>query len=236
MTGKEQRERLYGTIGNALSFMRSDRPAEEQMTDIRRRYPEPVFYIEAGEAVLERSGLSEKDAFFFSMIPGLARLARRESFGKRPRLCTLSAMSAYLKTLYIGVHAECFYTVLLDARGYLIDAQLLCRGTTDRALFCLKDMLLSAAQSGAAAVVMCHNHPCGTPRPSKNDIDCTLQAIGALSPMGIALIDHVIIAGEKAVSLRDIGAISAELWYRHAHGSRLFKNWLDRDIKESELD
>jgi len=223
------RERLYNGIESVLARMHRRTPSDALMARIRAHYPEPVFFVESNAYTLGRAGLSTQEAFYFSMIPSLARMTRREAFGRRPRLNTLSAVSEYLKTLYIGVHVECFYAVLLDARGYLIDTALLCRGTTDRTLFALRELLSVAVQKRAAAVVLSHNHPCGTLRPSQADVACTCRAMEALASTDVMLLDHVIIADRRAVSLRGCGAVAARLWNMQAPDSRLMRDWLDVD-------
>ena len=140
-TGELRNARLFNAIESALERMHRGASVEEQMRDIRERYPSPAFFLESNAFLLQKVGLRRLDAFYFSMIPALTRYDRRRAFGDRPRLNTLSRMTEYLRALFIGVHVECFYVVLLDARGYLMDAVLIRKGTSDSAPFYLKEML-----------------------------------------------------------------------------------------------
>lgn len=54
---------------------------------------------------------------------------------------------------------------------------------------------------------MVHNHPSGSPEPSRQDIDITRQIIDAGKRLGIAVHDHVIIAAQGHVSLRAKGLL-----------------------------
>lgn len=223
-------QRLYNAIETVLEGMHPKASQAERMADLRARYPSPVFFIESSTYMLERAGLPRLDAFYFTMIPEFARLRRREEFGKRPRLDTLSRMAPYLRTLFIGVHVEHFYAVLLDGRGCLIDAALISRGTTDAAMFDLKALLSIVVRREARAVVMCHNHPCGTLEPSEADTACTAAALKALKALGVPLLDHVIIANRHAVSMREIGVPGARLWIDQAPNSRVNRAWLDVEL------
>lgn len=224
-------ERLYDSVEDALSHAMARRlDPREQMRRIRFRYPAPAFFIESNEYMLRQAGVGNADAFYFWMIPGLARYAAREGFGQKPRLNTLSRMAEYLKSLYIGVHVECFYAILLDSRGGLIRAELVGRGTVDSAPFDMGKMLSLVVEHEAKAVVLCHNHPGGTQRPSREDIQCTLSALAATATISIPLLDHVIVAKNRAVSIRDGGYIAADLWMMQGPGKKLVRDWVDVDL------
>lgn len=226
-------ERLYDCVEDALSHaLIKKMPPEEQMRRIRFRYPSPSFFIQSNEHMLRQAGLGNSDAFYFWMIPGLARYVSRESFGKKPRLNTLSKMAEYLKSLYIGVHVECFYVILLDTYGGLIRTALVGRGTVDSAPFDMGRMLSLIVEHGAKAVALCHNHPSGTLRPSEEDIQCTLRALAATATINVPLLDHIIIAKSRAVSIRDSGYISAELWLMQGPKKKMVSDWVDVDLLE----
>lgn len=62
--------------------------------------------------------------------------------------------------------------------------------------------------SGAAAVVLVHNHPSGDPTPSPEDIRLTADAGRAGNLLGVELLDHVVIGRSSHVSLREHGLYS----------------------------
>jgi len=54
-------------------------------------------------------------------------------------------------------------------------------------------------------VVVFHNHPSGDPTPSPDDLLLTSRLISAGDIMGIAVIDHVILAEQRYYSLVESG-------------------------------
>ena len=226
----DNNERLYNGIGNVLARMHRKVSMDDQMELIRQRYPSPALFLESNRFMLDRIGISRLDAFYFTMIPSLSRYVSREGFGKKPRLNTLSRMCEYLRTLFIGIHVECFYVAMLDSRGCMIDTVLVRKGTADSAPFYLKEMLSIVVQKHAKAVVLCHNHPCGTLQPSKEDITCTLRALNAMMALNVPMLDHVIIAQDRAVSIRDTGIIPSLLWTMQAPKNKLMREWIDVDL------
>ena len=221
---------LYACVGRVLARLHKKEPVEPQLADIRFRFPTATFFFEASPFMLRRSGLRNLDAFYFSMLPALARRSGREVLGVRPTLNTLSRMARFLEALFIGVHVECFYLVLLTASGILIDAKLMQRGTVDSAPFYQREVLASVVNREAKAAVLCHNHPGGTLRPSREDLICTLNMLGAMAALGIPLLDHVIVARGQAVSIRETGLVPDVLWTAQAPKNRLNRSWLDVEL------
>jgi DNA repair protein RadC len=66
-----------------------------------------------------------------------------------------------------------------------------------------RDVFRPLIRSGVAAAIFCHNHPSGSPDPSRSDIELTgrLREVGEL--VGIPVLDHVIVGWEGFVSLAE---------------------------------
>ncbi len=227
-------DRLFECIGRALAFRHKKTPPGAQLANIRSRFPSASAFLEASPFMLRRSGIENMDSFFFTMLPAIARRTAREAMGQRPKLDTLSKMAEFLKVLFIGVHIECFYLVMLTASGLLIDARQVQHGTVDSTPFYLRETLAIAVNREAKAVVLCHNHPAGTLRPSREDLICTLNVLNSVTPLGVPMLDHVIIAQDRAVSIRDSGLLPQELWTMQAPGNRMLRNWIDVDLLADE--
>ena len=63
------------------------------------------------------------------------------------------------------------------------------------------------ARSWSSAIILVHNHPSGSPQPSRADIQVTQKIIEAGRHLGITVHDHVIIGREGHVSLKAKGLI-----------------------------
>ena len=61
-----------------------------------------------------------------------------------------------------------------------------------------------AVQANAPSIIVVHNHPSGDPAPSSQDVDITKELISAGEPLGIELLDHVVLgSGNRFVSLNE---------------------------------
>ena len=217
--------RCLAALFNVLSrIQKGYEPA--QMERLCRRFLSVSGVLESGVSLLENEGVWGRDAQLMAMIPSLARYSMRTEIGAHPQLDTLARAENYLKSLYIGVQIEEFHVLCLDSCGILIQNVLLQKGTIDETPFYLPHLLKAAIDARACAIVLVHNHPGGTQRPSNADIECTKEALNALHTLGIPMLDHAIVAAGKAISLRQNGWIPRPMWSRQDEFTKLNRRWL----------
>lgn len=68
-------------------------------------------------------------------------------------------------------------------------------------------ILVAAIKSGACSIVLAHNHPSGSLRPSKGDEVMTAKMKEACSFLDIHLLDHIIVTSESYLSFADEGLL-----------------------------
>lgn len=78
-------------------------------------------------------------------------------------------------------------------------------GAVDRLVLPIRSVAIDALGFDAHAVVMAHNHPSGDPTPSEADLAVTRRVSRGLEAIGIRLLDHLVVAGDRRVSLRSAG-------------------------------
>lgn len=64
-----------------------------------------------------------------------------------------------------------------------------------------------ALNINAQSIILMHNHPSGDPYPSRGDIQQTREICRVLSPLGVHIDDHLIIAGNHQFSFREAGLL-----------------------------
>lgn len=70
-----------------------------------------------------------------------------------------------------------------------------------------REVLREVIRAAASSFLVAHNHPSGDVKPSSEDLLLTKRLTEAGKIMMIPLTDHIIISGEKYLSLRDEGII-----------------------------
>lgn len=71
----------------------------------------------------------------------------------------------------------------------------------------LRRMIEEALRLGSEGLVVAHNHPSGDPEPSEADLSATRELAATARSLGIALHDHLILAGGEWRSLRQMGLL-----------------------------
>ena len=79
------------------------------------------------------------------------------------------------------------------------------QGNVSAAVVRVAELFREAVRTNAAGIVMVHNHPSGDPEPSADDLHLTAEAVAAGRLLDLPILDHVIIAADAYVSLRDRG-------------------------------
>ncbi|GAJ06074.1 unnamed protein product, partial [marine sediment metagenome] len=65
-----------------------------------------------------------------------------------------------------------------------------------------REVFKEAVSSGAASVILAHNHPSGDPTPSEDDIKLTKRLVEAGEIMGIEVLDHIIVCDKEYLSMK----------------------------------
>jgi DNA repair protein RadC len=144
-------------------------------------------------------------------IPGVSvSLVREEGvrLAERPQMKEPGA-TARLLAKYIGDRdRETFVVALLSVRHRVLALSTISVGCATAALVHPREAFKPAILAGAAAMVVCHNHPSGDPEPSPDDVALTRRLAAAGALLGIEVLDHVIL-GEagRFVSLKQRGVL-----------------------------
>jgi DNA repair protein RadC len=125
----------------------------------------------------------------------------------RPQLSSPRAVAEYLLPQFGNRPVEQFGVLLLDTKHRVLRASVLSVGTLDASIVHPREVFREATSAGAAGLVVFHNHPSGDPLPSEDDCRLTERLVAAGVLMGIAVLDHVILADEKYYSFREQRAL-----------------------------
>jgi DNA repair protein RadC len=93
------------------------------------------------------------------------------------------------------------WVLCLDGRNGLVAALRVAQGGLHGCALTPRDVLRPAVRDGASAIVLVHNHPSGDPTPSVEDTQMTSALAVACEVVGIALLDHVVVARGGAASV-----------------------------------
>ncbi len=122
-------------------------------------------------------------------------------------LCNPSAVRDYLQLALSGCERETFAVLYLDTRHRVITVEHLFTGTIDSCNVYPREVLKSALNHSAAAVILAHNHPSGDSEPSEADKCITRRLQEALKLVDIRVLDHFIVGSNEPLSFVERGLL-----------------------------
>jgi DNA repair protein RadC len=165
-----------------------------------------VFNAETA-ALAKHPGMGETSAAALRIVVLAARRLARQAVREQPVLGSWQALIDYLTIDMAHLTVERVRVLYLNARNMLIHDEHVGDGSIDEAAIHPREVIRRALDLGATALILVHNHPSGSPQPSRADIQITNKIAEAGRLLGITVHDHVIIGREGHVSLRAKGLI-----------------------------
>lgn len=92
----------------------------------------------------------------------------------------------------------------LNTKNKIIKKLVISKGTINSTICRPREIFKAAIRENVAAILLGHNHPSGDPSPSMEDIELTKKIKEAGDVLGIKVLDHVIVAGERFCSLKEV--------------------------------
>ena len=178
--------------------------------------------VEIGGEIMELSGgrlegLSRLNAAQLGKIDGIGKakalsviaaleLGRRMASEPPEPLPVISdahtIASLMIPQLYGLSHEEC-WILYLNSGSRLTGRERASQGGSSATIFDIKAIVKRAVERSAAGIVIVHNHPSGSPTPSRCDIEETAALRDAAALLDIKLLDHVIVAGNNYYSFSE---------------------------------
>lgn len=159
------------------------------------------------EELCSVKGVGAKSAELIHIILPLARYYAQHKRNPRAPLDSFQAATAYLRPLFEGLQEECFYVIALDDGGCPLRDLLVAKGLPNHVQFDTGALLRQAINTRCTYALLAHNHTAGPAQPSPEDIRATAQIVGLFGPVGITVLDHIIITPSDACSLLRIGEL-----------------------------
>ena len=162
--------------------------------------------MEADPTELKKvAGMGEASATFLSLLNAFNRYYQVNRASSLVILNTLEDCGRYLMPFFYGRRNETVYLLCLDAKCKVLCCKEVGEGSVNSAAVPIRRVVEMALGANATSVVLAHNHPSGIALPSDEDYLTTRQLAVALAAVDITLVDHMIMADDEFVSLRQSG-------------------------------
>ena len=164
----------------------------------------------SGKTVRELSeikGIGQAKAISLLTAFEIGRRVRSEKVELQPHIQNsmdvvnlMQAKIAYLK------HEE-FWVIYLNNANLILKTVQISKGGITSTEVDTRIVMQEAVILKATQIILCHNHPSGSVRPSRADMNLTEKISKAAQIMDIALVDHIIIHRELYYSFAEEGKL-----------------------------
>jgi DNA repair protein RadC len=119
----------------------------------------------------------------------------------------ISASNPFEVFTFLSKYANCrhemFFTLTIDNANNVLGVYIDSIGLADKTFAHAREVFYNAIIDNATRIIIAHNHPAGTLRPSDVDIETTKKMLEAGHILGIEVIDHLIFSKDDYNSLRE---------------------------------
>lgn len=177
-------------------------------------------YEVAQELLKEADGLAGLHNINLESFPGIGKgkslellalleLAKRlgEKRGERSVVTCPEDAADYAAPRLKYENKEHMCVMLLNVKNHIIAWEVVSIGSLTASVVHPREVFKPAIIKGAASIILVHNHPSGDPTPSKEDLEVTARMVQVGRVMDISVLDHIIVGGDKFVSLKEKGVI-----------------------------
>lgn len=148
-------------------------------------------------------GVGEAKAIAITAAMELGRRRRQEDALENNKITSSLSVFECMQPIIGELPHEEFWIIYLNNSNKVIQKHQLSKGGITGTLVDVRLVLKTALEVGALSLILVHNHPSGTLKPSKADKDITQKLKVAAQSLDIKVLDHIIITEKAYFSFAD---------------------------------
>jgi len=153
--------------------------------------------------LMKFKGIGEAKAITITAALELGRRRRAGEALEKKKISSSKSVFELMQPLIGELPHEEFWIVYLNNSNKVLQTSQLSKGGITGTLVDVRLAFKNALQLGAVAIVLAHNHPSGTLKPSQADIALTKKIQTAGESLDIKVLDHLIITEKSYFSFAD---------------------------------
>lgn len=152
-------------------------------------------------------GIGEAKAI---IVTAALELGRRRQAGEnleKPVVTSSTTIARYLQAQLKDYKQEVFMVVFLNRANRIKHSEIISKGGITGTVADPRIIMKKALQEEAISIILCHNHPSGSLKPSNADRTLTTKIKEAAQFFDIRLADHIIVSEDGYFSFADAGIL-----------------------------
>ncbi len=152
-------------------------------------------------------GIGEAKAITISAALELGRRRQASEMLQKSVVLTSNDIACYLRSILMDYRHEVFAVLFLNRANKINHFEIISEGGITGTIADPRLILKKALEEDAVNIVLCHNHPSGSLRPSRADEALTMKIKEAARYFDIKVIDHIIVSSDGYYSFADEGLL-----------------------------
>ena len=152
-------------------------------------------------------GIGEAKAITIAAALELGRRRHASATLEKTVIKSSRDIAEYLRAVIKDFSYEVFAVLFLNRSNKINHFEIISRGGITGTVADPRIILKAALSYDATSLVLCHNHPSGSLKPSRADEELTKKIIEAAKYFDIRILDHIIVSEEGYCSFADEGLL-----------------------------
>jgi len=157
--------------------------------------------------LMKIKGIGEAKAISIVAAMELGRRRQATSYREKATITSSTDVANYLQTLLKDYKHEVFAVLFLNRSNKINHFQIISEGGITGTVADPRIVLKKALEEDAVSIILCHNHPSGSLKPSKADEELTYKIKEAAKYFDIKVLDHLIVSDDGYYSFADEGIL-----------------------------
>lgn len=152
-------------------------------------------------------GIGEAKAVTIAAALELGRRRQATASIEKTVVSSSADVATFLQTSLRDYKHEVFAVVFLNRANKINDFKIISEGGITGTVADPRIILKKALEQDAVSLILCHNHPSGSLKPSRADEELTLKIKEAAKYFDIKVLDHLIVGDDGYYSFADEGIL-----------------------------
>ncbi|MFT3947431.1 MAG: DNA repair protein RadC [Agriterribacter sp.] len=157
--------------------------------------------------LMKVKGIGEAKAIIISAALELGRRRQAVESLEKPVVTDSASVARYLQAILKDKQQELFIVLFLNRANKINHTEIISKGGITGTVVDPRIVLKRALEEDAVSIVLCHNHPSGSLKPSRADETLTAKIKEAAKYFDIKVYDHIIVSDQGFYSFADDGLL-----------------------------
>ena len=199
----------YEVLELLLTYVIVQKDCKQIAKELLEKYGNLYTLLSQDSEELQKNNyISERVAVYFKVLFSILENLLYRKIDKATTVISSNIqLLNYLQHSLANREIEVFKVLFLNTQNELLKEEELLKGTIDRSTVYIRELVKKILDYKAKSIIIVHNHPAGSLKPSQSDIMLTSKIKEVLENMDIRLLDHLIISEKGHFSFLEKGIL-----------------------------